>query len=312
MTRSPLTLTGVIPAHLQPFTADGQLDETNLRKHLRTLLDVPGISGLTTNAHASETATLTDDERARQLDIVLEETSGRVPVFAGIYEDGSRKAAAAAVRADRAGADGLLVFPSAVLDGGGYQRPEMARAHFAEIASVTDLPLIAFLYPHFSPLRFTVDGITQLCSEIDTVAAVKEWSNDIVIYERTWRALKSLDRDVSVLSSFSRSLFSSLCVGADGILSGHGSIAAALHVQLWEAINSLDLAEARIVWNRIWPLAEACYTEPFLDGHNRMKNILALMGNIDEAHVRSPLQPLSDTEKAALQVAMAESGLLHA
>jgi 4-hydroxy-tetrahydrodipicolinate synthase len=312
MTRSPLTLSGVIPAHLQPFTADGHLDEANLRKHLRTLLDTPGITGITTNAHASETATLTDDERARQLDIVLEETNGRVPVIAGVYEDGSRKAAAAAARAHRAGADGLLVFPSAVLDGGGYQRPEMARGHFSEIASVTDLPLIVFLYPHYSALRFTVDGITQLCSEINTIAAVKEWSNDIVIYERTWRALKSLDREVAVLSSFSRSLFSSLCVGADGILSGHGSIVAHLHVQLWDAVKKLDLAEARTVWNRIWPLAEACYKEPFLDGHNRMKNILALTGEIDEAYVRSPLQPLDGPEKAALQEAMVESGLVRA
>jgi 4-hydroxy-tetrahydrodipicolinate synthase len=312
MTRSPLSISGVIPAHLQPFTADGRLDEANLRKHLRALLDVPGISGITTNAHASETATLTQDERARQLDIVLEETNGRVPVIAGIYEDGSAKAATAAARAQQAGADGLLVFPSAVLDGGGYQRPEMARRHFGEIASVTDLPLIAFIYPNSSALRFTVDGITQLCAEIDTIAAVKEWSNDIVIYERTWRALKSLDRDVAVLSSFSRSLFSSLCVGADGILSGHGSIVASLHVRLWEAVNKLDLAEARRVWDQIWPLAEECYKEPLLDGHNRMKNILALTGGIDDAYVRSPLQPLSDEERAALRVVIAESGLVHA
>jgi len=312
MTRSPLSISGVIPAHLQPFTADGRLDEANLRKHLRALLDVSGISGITTNAHASETATLTQDERARQLDIVLEEANGRVPVIAGIYEDGSAKAATAAVRAQQAGADGLLVFPSAVLDGGGYQRPEMARRHFGEIASATDLPLIAFIYPNFSALRFTVDGITELCAEIDTIAAVKEWSNDIVIYERTRRALKSLDRDVAVLSSFSRSLFSSLCVGADGILSGHGSIVASLHVRLWEAVNKLDLAEARRVWDQIWPLAEECYKEPLLDGHNRMKNILALTGGIDDAYVRSPLQPLSDEERAALRVVIAESGLVHA
>ncbi|WP_087873880.1 dihydrodipicolinate synthase family protein [Arthrobacter globiformis] len=313
MTRSAQqSISGVIPAHLQPFTADGRLDEANLRRHLRGLLDVPGISGITTNAHASETATLTLDERARQLDIVLEETDGRVPVIAGIYEDGTAKAAAAARRAQDAGADALLVFPSAVLDGGGYQRPEMVLQHYSEIASASDLPLIAFIYPNTSALRMTVDGIVRLCTEIEAVVAIKEWSNDIVIYERTWRALKSLDRDISVLSSFSRSLFSSLCVGADGILSGHGSIVASLHVRLWEAVKKLDLAEAREVWNRIWPLAEECYKEPFLDGHNRMKTILALTDGIDEAHVRSPLQPLSGEEQAALRAAIEDSGLVRA
>jgi 4-hydroxy-tetrahydrodipicolinate synthase len=309
---APLSFSGVIPAHLQPFTADGRLDEANLRKHLRGLLGVTGVSGITTNAHASETATLTLDERSRQLDIVLEETNGRVPVIAGIYEDGTAKAAAAASRAQRAGADGLLVFPSAVLDGGGYQRPEMTLRHYGEIASASSLPLIAFIYPNTSALRMTVDGIVQLCTEIDAVVAIKEWSNDIVIYERTWRALKSLDKDIAVLSSFSRSLFSSLCVGADGILSGHGSIVAGLHVRLWEAVNKLDLTDARKVWDRIWPLAEECYKEPFLDGHNRMKTILALTGNIDEAHVRSPLQPVSGEERMALRAALEDSGIVRA
>jgi 4-hydroxy-tetrahydrodipicolinate synthase len=306
---APFSPSGVIPAHLQPFTSDDRLDELNLRNHLRTLLAVPGISGITTNAHASETATLTEGERRRQLDIVLEEVGGSVPTVAGIYEDGSMKAAAAARRAEEAGADALLIFPSAVLDGGGYLRPEMALAHYSEIASASSLPLIAFVYPATSGARMTVDGIVRLCSEIDTVVAIKEWSNDIVIYERTWRALKSLDKDVAVLSSFSRSLFASLCVGADGILSGHGSIVAALHVSLWEAIRRSDLTEARAAWDRIWPIAEASYKDPFLDGHNRMKTILELMGTIEESHVRSPLQQLSAEERSDLKRVVDITGL---
>lgn len=308
---TPISLSGVFPAHLQPFTPDGELDETNLRRHLRSLLAVPGISGITTNAHASETATLTEDERRRQLDIVLDEVGGRIPVIAGVYEDGSRKAAFAARRAQDAGADALLVFPSAVLDGGGYQRPEMVFSHYSEIAAATTLPLIAFVYPTTSGVRFTVDGLVRLCAEIETVVAIKEWSNDIVVYERTWRELKALDKDVAVLSSFSRSLFSSLCVGADGILSGHGSIVAALHVRLWEAMSRDDLAAARDVWDVIWPIAEACYADPFLDGHNRMKSILELAGVIDDATVRSPLQPLSDQERRALTRVVGSTGLRH-
>ncbi|MGH3627306.1 MAG: dihydrodipicolinate synthase family protein, partial [Sciscionella sp.] len=274
----PQPLQGVIPAHLLPFSANLEIDEANLRRHLRWLLDTDGVTGITTNAHASEVATLTAAEQHRVLEIALEEASGRVPVVSGVYQDGSAKAARIAAEAERAGADALLIFPSLVLDGGSALRPEMAYAHYAEIASATDLPMITFVYPVTSPLHVGVDALLRICGEIDNVVAIKEWSNDIISYERNYRAVKSLDREVAVLSSFSRSLLASLCIGADGILSGHGSVVAAEHVELLHAVEKQDLSAARDVWARIQPFVEACYADPFLDGHNRMKETLAALG----------------------------------
>ena len=60
---------------------------------------------------------------------------------------------------------------------------------------------------------------------------------------------------------------------------------------------------------RIWPLAEACYADPFLDGHNRMKVALELLGRIDAAHVRPPLQPVPARDRAALRAALEEAGI---
>lgn len=300
---------GVIPAHLLPFTEELQIDEPNLRRHLRALLDVDGVAGITTNAHASEVATLTADEQRRQLDVVLDEVAGRVPVISGIYQDGSAKAARIAADAEAAGADGLLVFPTVVFDGGAQLRPEMAVGHYAAIADSTSLPMIAFVYPATSGLRLGTDALIRICSEIDNVVAVKEWSNDIITYERNLRALRALDKPVSVLSSFSRSLLASLVLGADGILSGHGSVVVDLQVELFRAVEKQDLAEARRIWDRIQPFAEACYADPFLDGHNRMKLALAQLGRIDAAHVRPPLQPPSDTERAMLWSAIERAEL---
>jgi 4-hydroxy-tetrahydrodipicolinate synthase len=302
-------LRGVIPAHLLPFTADLEIDEPNLRRHLRALLDVDGVAGITTNAHASEVATLTADEQRRQLDIVLDEVAGTVPVISGVYQDGSAKAARIAAEAEAAGADALLIFPSGVFEGGAQQRPEMAFGHYAEIAGATSLPMIAFIYPATSGLRLGTDALVRICSEIDNVVAVKEWSNDILAYERNLRTLKSLDKDIAVLSSFSRSLLASLVLGADGILSGHGSVVVDLQVELFRAVEKQDPAAARRIWDRIWPVAEACYADPFLDGHNRMKVALEMLGRIDAAHVRPPLQPVPEADRNALRAALQEAGI---
>jgi 4-hydroxy-tetrahydrodipicolinate synthase len=211
--------------------------------------------------------------------------------------------------AEREGADCLLMFPSAVFDYGSQMRPEMAYGHYATIAEATSLPMIAFVYPTTSGLRIETDALVEICGEIDNVIAVKEWSNDIVAYERNYRALKALDKEISVLSSFSKALLASLCVGADGILSGHGSLIADLHVEIFDAVKRGDLAVARRASDRIYPLVQVFYAEPFLDMHNRMKEALAILGRIDEAHVRPPLRCISNAEREKIRRVVAEAGL---
>ncbi|MCW2839504.1 MAG: dihydrodipicolinate synthase [Aeromicrobium sp.] len=281
-------LTGVIPACLMPFDADLEIDEANLRRHVAALAAVDGVDAITVNAHASEVATLTAAEQRRVLEIVRDEVGGTASIIAGVYADSTADAARMARDAERDGADALLIFPSDLLHGS-QLRPDMALAHYSAIAEATALPMIAFVYPAQSGKQLGLDALLAICTEVDNVAAVKEWSNDIVVYERNLRELKSLDKPISVLSSFSRSLLASLCVGADGILSGHGSVVATLHVEIFRAVEAGDLTQARIVWNRMYDFVEACYADPFLDGHNRMKEALAALGRIDLARVRPPL-----------------------
>ena len=307
--RPELVLRGVIPANLMAFDSELEIDEENYRRHLRYLVDTPGVAGITTNAHASEVATLTFEEQQRVLEMTLDEVNGTIPVVCGVYQNGTSKAARIAKSAERQGADCLLVFPSTVYDFGHQLRPEMAYGHIAQIAEAVSLPIIVFVYPVASGLHIPTDNLVKICDEIDNVIAVKEWSNDIGVYERNWRELKALDKEISLLSSFSKSLLASLCVGADGILSGHGSVIADLHVEMFEAIDHGDLEGARRVAARAYPVVQATYAEPFLDGHNRMKEMLAILGRIDEAHVRPPLRRIPDAEREKLRRVVTEAGL---
>ena len=307
--RPDLVLRGVIPANLMAFDADLEIDERNYRRHIRYLVDTPGVAGITTNAHASEVATLTFEEQQRSLDITLDEVAGAVPVVCGVYQDGTYKATRIAKSAEQQGADCLLVFPSAVFDFGHQLRPEMAYGHIAAIAEATSLPIIVFVYPVSSGLYIAMESLVKICDEIDNVIAVKEWSNDIGVYERNYRELQALDKKVSLLSSFSKSLLASLCVGADGILSGHGSVIADLHVEMFDAVKRGDLEQARRVADRIYPVVQVTYAEPFLDGHNRMKEALAILGRIDEAHVRPPLRRIPEAERERIRHVVAEAGL---
>ena len=303
-----LRFQGCMPANLLPFTAHLEIDEHAYRSHLRWLADAPGVTGIVANGHAAEVSSLTRDERKHALAIALDEVAGKVPVVAGVYSDGTREAVELARDAKAAGAAGLLVFPPTVFMWGAQLKPDMVLRHFSEIADGVDLPLIVFEYPPASGIGYSPDTLAALC-KIPTVAAVKDWSNDIVAYERNLRALRSAGRPVAMLSSFTMSLMASFALGADGCISGMGSVAADLQASLLASVRAGRLDEARAINERLTPLVNVFYAPPFVDMHNRMKEALALLGRIPAAHVRPPLTPVTDDERHRIRLALREARL---
>jgi 4-hydroxy-tetrahydrodipicolinate synthase len=300
---------GVIPAVLLPFNPDLSIDEPSYRSHLRDVAAVRGISALTVNGHSSEVHACTFDEQREVLRITMEEVGDRLPVIAGIYADGSLEAARIARMAEAGGASALLVFPPQSMSMGGQLRPEMPLAHFSTIAAATDLPLICFNYTLAGALGYPHETLLRLVEAVPSIRAIKDWSGDPAVHERNVRVLQSRPRPVTVLTTHSAWLMSSLVLGCNGLLSGAGSVIADLQVALFEAVKANDLARARAVNDRIYPMAQAFYAPPFLDMHNRMKEALALLGRLPPAVVRPPLVKLPASEIERLRQAIAAAGL---
>ena len=298
-----LRFQGCMPANLLPFTADLVIDEPAYRKHLRWLADTPGVTGIVANGHAAEVASLDREERRRALAIALDEVAGKVPVVAGVYCDGTREAVELARDARAAGAAGLLVFPPTLFMWGAQAKPDMVLRHFQTLADAVDLPLVVFEYPPASGIGYSPETLAELC-KIPTVAGVKDWSNDIVSYEKNLRALRAAGRPVAMLSSFTMSLMASFLLGADGCISGMGSVVADLQASLLAAVQAGRLDEAQRLNDRMAPLVTVFYAPPFVDMHNRMKEALAILGRIPSAHVRPPLTPVSEDERHRIRLAL--------
>jgi 4-hydroxy-tetrahydrodipicolinate synthase len=112
---------------------------------------------------------------------------------------------------------------------------------------------------------------------------------------------------VNVLTTHSSWLFSSLVLGCRGLLSGMGSVVADLQSALFAAVQANDLARARALNDRLYPLATAFYADPFVDMHNRMKAALVLLGRIPSAAVRPPLVKVGPKEIERIQWALKEA-----
>ena len=239
----------------------------------------------------------------------MDEVGDITHVINGVYADGSIEAAKIAKMSEENGASALLCFPPQSMSMGGHLRPEMAIEHFKRIADSTDLPLICFNYPSAGNLTYPFETLLKLFDSVPTIKAIKDWSNDPMLHEKHIRTFQNLSNPINVLTTHSSWLMSSLVMGANGLLSGAGSVIADLQVSLFNAVKNKDLYSAQEINNKIFPLVQAFYSPPFLDMHNRMKETLVLMGLMDKAIVRPPLMKLSDAEINALKNAINISGI---
>ena len=297
-------LEGVIPATLLAFDKDFQINEKASRKHIKECALTDGISAITVNGHSSEIHACNFEEQKRILSFSLEEVGDFIPVINGVYADGSIEAAKIAKMSDTTGASALLCFPPQSMAMGGHLRPEMAFEHFKRIADATDLPLICFNYPSAGNLTYPFDTLLKLFETVPTIKAIKDWSNDPMVHEKHIKTFQNLSNPVNVLTTHSSWLMSSLVMGARGLLSGAGSVIASLQVELFNAVKVKNLESAQRINDQIFPLTQAFYSPPFLDMHNRMKEVLVITGKMQEAIVRPPLMKLSSMEINKLKKAV--------
>ncbi|MGB7177651.1 MAG: dihydrodipicolinate synthase family protein, partial [Xanthobacteraceae bacterium] len=204
----------------------------------------------------------------------------------------------------------LLVFPPAPFTLG--QSPAMAIEHFKRIAAASNLPIIVFQYPLQTGQGYPRDTLLKMVEDVPTIRAIKDWAGNVPQHEMHIRELQGLKRPVNVLTTHSAWLFSSLVLGCNGLLSGSGSVIADLQSALFKAVKADDLAAARQLNDRIYPLAKVFYAEPWADMHNRMKEALVLLGKLPRAVVRPPLVKIGRAEIDCIRAALIEAGLLDA
>jgi 4-hydroxy-tetrahydrodipicolinate synthase len=297
-----------MPAVLLPFADDLSIDEKGFRKHLSDVAATEGLSAITINAHSTEVASCSFDEQRRILEIAQDEVGDRLPIVNGVWADGSIEAARIARMAEQGGASALLVFPPAPFTLG--QTPAMAVEHFKRIADATSLPLIVFQYPLATGQGYPRETLLAMIEAVPTIRAIKDWAGNVQQHEMQVRALQSLKRPVNVLTTHSSWLLSSLVLGCNGLLSGSGSVIPDLQAALFQAVQRNDLADARRLNDRLYPLARVFYAEPWVDMHNRMKEALVLLGRLPRAVVRPPLVKLGRAEIDRIRGALVEAGLL--
>lgn len=290
----------VVPAALTPYDDELRIDVADFRRHIAALAAVPGVTAIMVNGAAGHDSTLTRDERRRLLGEALAAAGDRVRILAALREGpGTPTLAPVAQDAAAEGAHAVVIMPPAKREQAAW---ELARPRFETALGATDLPVAIY------QTNYETETLVRLAS-LPRIFAIKDGSGTPALFERNLRAVRALGRDVAIWSTHSSWLLADLATGADGILSGMGSVAADLHVALAEAVWRSDLAAARAVSDRLFPLTQVFY-RPGSDAHTRMKYALKKLGRQQRDLVRPPRQPLDAAERAAIDAALVAARLL--
>jgi 4-hydroxy-tetrahydrodipicolinate synthase len=168
--------------------------------------------------------------------------------------------------------------------------------------------MVAFqLQPSLGGVLFD-DACLRRLFEIESIVAIKEASFDALEFTRVRAVLQGLDRPVTLLTGNDNFIYESFVLGAAGALIGFGTLAVPENIAMIRAARDGCWAEA-VHYNRVvGPLSDAIFAAPVRDYRARTKYALALMGVLEEAAVRPPLLPLSETARARVRAAMGAAG----
>lgn len=81
---------GIIPPMITPINDDESINEQELRRQVERLIKA-GVHGLFVLGTNGEGYILSDKEKEKVLTVVIDETKGRVPIYAGTGGVGQRK-----------------------------------------------------------------------------------------------------------------------------------------------------------------------------------------------------------------------------
>jgi 4-hydroxy-tetrahydrodipicolinate synthase len=280
-----------------PFASDGSIDERALRSLVSWQI-AEGVHFLVPCGSTGEAATMTVAEHRRVVEIVVDETRGRVPVVAGAGSNDTSKAVALSKEMCAAGATHLLhVSPM-------YNKPPQRGiiAHFRAITDAVDLPVIVYNVP--GRTGSNIEARTTLAlAEIPSIVAVKEASGNLgqimdIIRERPER--------FSVLSGDDAMTLAVMAAGGDGIVSVVSNATPGPMARLVDCCGAGDFAAARALHERLTPWMRAAFIESNPIPVNAALAILGRAGNV----LRLPLVPLRDELADEVRAALVVAGAL--
>jgi 4-hydroxy-tetrahydrodipicolinate synthase len=282
--------TGVGTALVTPFRKDGSLDESAVRRLARRQIDA-GIHFLSPCGTTGEAPTLSDDEKVRVVELVVEECAGKVPVLAGAGGYDTKEVIHLMRRMESAGASGFLsVTPY-------YNKPtqEGLFQHYKALSEATPLPIVVYNVPGRTGCNVEPATLARI-AQFRNIVAVKEASGNV---SQMAEICSVVPEDFIVLSGDDALTLPLMAIGGHGIISVASNEAPAEMVQMVELAENGDYRGARKLHAFLYPLMTVNFIEA---NPGPAKAAMASMGLLEEVYRLPMVSPRPASREKILGV----------
>jgi len=236
-------LAGVFPYLVSPVESDGKVKEGVLRSLVDHLINC-GVHGLTPLGSTGEFAYLTWPQRQRIVEVVIETTSGRVPVVAGVAHTAIQEAVRQAREMEAMGVDGVL----AIMDSYFPVPPKGVVSYFRSIAEAVSCPIVLYTNPTFSNTTLSLEVLEDLV-KVSNIQYLKDASAN------TGNLLTLMNYFGDRIKIFSASAHIPLFVmmlGGVGWMAGPSCVIPRQSVKLYELACAKRWDEAILLQKKLW------------------------------------------------------------
>lgn len=295
-------LTGIYNITPTPFHQDGSLDEASLRT-LTEFTRGTRVNGMTILGVLGEADKLTEAERDRVTEIVIETAGDAFPICVGTTHAGTDGCIAYSKRAQQQGAKAVMVAP-----------PKLARSndgalerHYLAVAEAVDIPVVVQDFPPaVGGIVMSVELIAKLAAASPRLSFLK-LEDDPAPMKIT--QIRALSKEVTIFGGLGGMMFlEELRHGANGTMTGFAF--PEILVEIYEKFTAGHRDAATDVFYKYLPIIRF-ENQPRINLALR-KHIYHLRGVIASSRVRSPFTPVDADTLADLDDILARLELLTA
>jgi len=248
-----------------------------------------------------EASTLSNAEHHRVIEVCVEQAAGRVPVIAGCGSNDTMNALLHMTFSKKCGAQAALcVAPY-------YNRPsqEGLIAHFSYLAEHNDLPIILYNVPGRTVTDILPETVCELAKRFpEKIVGIKDASGDL---SRVTDHRMGIGKHFCQLSGDDELALPANAAGAVGCISVTANVAPRLCAEFQAACAANDLALARELNDRLYPLHYAMFEDA---SPGPVKYALSRVHPWIEDELRLPMVPCSDAARRAVDEALEFAGLV--
>lgn len=237
---------GINVATALPFNDDRSVDYDAFAEHVRWLA-ANGMDGVVPNGSLGEYQTLTDEERARVVQIAVEAAPEGFGVMPGVAAYGSQETCRWIEQAAAAGAQSVLLLPP-----NAFRADRQTVVEHYRAAVAVGLPVVAYNNPYDTKVDLTPDVVAELHGE-GLIVAVKEFSGDV----RRAYEIRELAPELDLLIGSDDVLLELGLAGAVGWIAGYPNALPSASKELYDLATSgpaEDIEKALPIYRDLHPL----------------------------------------------------------